>query len=37
MGFASFTTVREERAVRTLFYFDQLDMLEQLGLSPAGR
>jgi hypothetical protein len=30
-GYATFTTVPGERAVRTFFYFDQLDLLEQLG------
>jgi predicted ester cyclase len=34
VGYASFTTVRGARAVRTQFYFDQLDILEQLGLGP---
>jgi predicted ester cyclase len=36
LGYASFTTVRSERAVRTHFYYDQLEMLGQLGLLPVG-
>jgi predicted ester cyclase len=32
--YATFATVRGDRVVRTLFYFDQVDLLEQLGVGP---
>jgi predicted ester cyclase len=36
-AYAAFTTVRDGRALKTVFYFDQMDILEQLGVWPAAQ
>lgn len=33
--YAAFTTVSDDRIVRTSFFFDQMELLDQLGLLPA--
>jgi predicted ester cyclase len=35
--FSSFTTMRNERALRTMFQFDRLELLQQLGIPPGGQ
>jgi uncharacterized protein (TIGR02246 family) len=38
LHYATFETARNDRMVRTVFFYDQLEMLDQLGLAePTGR